>query len=65
MSAMIIASPVVTPFTTMTVYAEDLEYNDEEIETNEGTVTDNNGTIGTNANRQQAINFAKDNGIIS
>ncbi|MCQ2082555.1 MAG: hypothetical protein MJZ11_12945 [Lachnospiraceae bacterium] len=56
MSAMIIASPVATPFTTMTVYAEELVDNDGEIATNVGTIGNNNGTIETNATEGYVIN---------
>lgn len=58
MSAMITASPVVTPFTTMTVYAEEeLVDNDGTIATNVGTIGNNNGTIETNATE----GYVKDN----
>lgn len=56
MSAVIAASPVVTPFTTMTVYAEELVDNDGTIATNEGTIGNNNGTIETNATEGYVIN---------
>ena len=56
MSAMIAASPVVTPFTTMTVYAEDLVDNDGTIATNVGTIGNNKGIIETNATEGYVIN---------
>ena len=43
MSAVIAASPVVTPFTTMTVYAEELVDNDGTIGTSAGNVDNNYG----------------------
>lgn len=48
LSAMFVASPVVTSFTTMTVYAAEDILNGQEVLTNTDKVNTNYGTIGTN-----------------